>query len=86
MNLNGVNVIISPDIKRQRRKHKKRRINKKWLKRYGCIITKSPIEDYAAIYTPLGLVVNERTYAEITRLTRRAESDRTESNRKSKRI
>jgi hypothetical protein len=32
--LNGLKIIIYPDAK-QRRKHRKRRINKKWAKRYG---------------------------------------------------
>ena len=40
----GMPVIIIPS-KRQRRTHKKKRINKKWLKRYGYIYYSNGIED-----------------------------------------
>ena len=33
--LGGMPIIILPPIKKQARTHKKKRINKKWLKRYG---------------------------------------------------
>lgn len=38
----------------QARKHKKRRINKKWLKRYGCIVFR--LEGYRAIRKEDGTV------------------------------
>lgn len=34
-NYTGVPIIVVPDSKRQNRIHKKKRINKKWAKRYG---------------------------------------------------
>lgn len=34
---NGYKVYITKGIEQQKRKHKKKRINKKWLKRYGTI-------------------------------------------------
>lgn len=34
---NGYKVYITKGIEQQKRRHKKKRINKKWLKRYGTI-------------------------------------------------
>ena len=34
-NYTGIPIIVVPDIKRQNRTHKKKRINKKWGKKYG---------------------------------------------------
>lgn len=62
MFLNGLPVVISRDIKIQNRKHKKRRINKKWAKRYGYYIQKSIVEDGQVITTPSHIIMNERTY------------------------
>lgn len=42
MTLNGIPVWIDQGVKIQRRKHRKKRINKKWQKRYGFYI-KSPL-------------------------------------------
>ena len=64
--LTGVPIIIDYDrvIKTQRRKHKKKRINKKWLKRYGykVEIYKSYLKDGQVVNTPNGLFMNQRTY------------------------
>ena len=62
----GTRIIIDYDkvIKTQRRKHKKKRINKKWLKRYGykVDIHKSCLEDGKIVKIPDGLIMNQRTY------------------------
>ena len=62
----GTPIIIDYDkvIKTQKRRHKKKRINKKWLKRYGydVNIRKSSLKDGQVIYTLTGLFMNERTY------------------------
>ena len=62
----GTPIIIDHDkvIKTQKRRHKKKRINKKWLKRYGYDITiqKSSLEDGQVISTLQGLMMNEKTY------------------------
>lgn len=36
-NLNGFYIIVVPDTKRQNRTHKRKRINKKWAKRYDLL-------------------------------------------------
>ena len=41
----GTPIIIVPPRKKQNRTHKKKRINKKWAKRYGFTLYKSIIGD-----------------------------------------
>lgn len=41
----GMQVIIAPEKKVQRKTHKKKRINKKWAKRYGYKYIKSMEDD-----------------------------------------
>ena len=41
----GTPIIVVPPRKKQNRTHKKKRINKKWTKRYGFILYKSIIGD-----------------------------------------
>lgn len=44
----GIPIIVIPDSKKQNRTHRKKRINKKWAKRYGYTQYNS-IEDDKAI-------------------------------------
>lgn len=61
--LNGIPVlIVSSERKIQNRKHKKKRINKKYIKRYGFTEIPSVIEDGKVISTSLMIVMNENTY------------------------
>ena len=59
--LNGIPVIIVKDIVVQKRKHKKKRINKKWKKRYGVTIRKR-MEDGKTILIDNTLYMNQYTY------------------------
>lgn len=49
---NGMEIIITPAIVKheQARKHRKKRINKKWLKRYG--LKEIPDDDTCYYYPP----------------------------------
>lgn len=58
----GIPIIVIPDKKVQKRKHKRKRINKKWLKRYGYNIIPSPFEDDKIISMDGKLYMNSRTY------------------------
>ena len=57
----GMPVIIAPS-KRQRRTHKKKRINKKWLKRYGYIYYGNGIEDNQTFTFNGCLYMNKNSY------------------------
>lgn len=60
---NGIPIrVILEDRKIQNRKHKKKRINKKYIKRYGFTEIPSVIEDGKIIATTLMIVMNEKTY------------------------
>lgn len=59
---NGFPIIVIADKIIQNKKHKKKRINKKWKKRYGFTVLKSPIEDGQVLMTQSGLYVNDKTY------------------------
>lgn len=59
----GMQVIIVPEKKVQRKTHKKKRINKKWAKRYGYKHIKSMEDDN--IYLIPGhnqIIMNRNTY------------------------
>lgn len=43
-NYTGIPIIVVPDSKKQNRTHKKKRINKKWAKRYGYTTYNSKIK------------------------------------------
>ena len=60
----GIQIIVVPDRKKQNRMHKKKRINKKWGKRYGYIIYNS-IEDEKVITMNGTMYMNPRTYYKI---------------------
>ena len=60
---NGIPVRVVPaERKIQNRKHKKKRMSKKYLKRYGFTTVPSIVEDGKIIATPLMIVMNENTY------------------------
>ena len=63
--LGGIPIIILPPIKKQARTHKKKRINKKWLKRYGYIYYSNGIEDNQAIKFNGCLYMNRNSYLAI---------------------
>ena len=69
-NLNGVNIIVVPDSLRQNRTHKRKRINKKWAKRYG-FSRYNTLEDGKIVQSVLDktLYMNPRTYDNLLRLT-----------------
>ena len=54
-------IIVVPDSKKQNRTHKKKRINKKWAKRYGHT-TSNSIEDEKVIMMNGSMYVNPRAY------------------------
>lgn len=57
----GIPIIIMPVREYQNRKHKKKRINKKWRKRYG-VTGYSLIEDGEVISYNGQLTMNKKTY------------------------
>lgn len=63
----GIPIIAVPDRKKQNRVHKKKRINKKWAKRYGYAIYNS-IEDEKVITMNGTMYMNPRTYYKIQEL------------------
>lgn len=66
-NYTGIPIIVVPDNKKQNRKHKKKRINKKWAKRYGYTIYNS-IADEQVITMNGSIYVNPRTYYKLKSL------------------
>lgn len=60
-NYSGISIIVVPDKKKQNRTHRKRKINKKWAKRYG-YTTYNSIEDEKVIMMNGSMYVNPRTY------------------------
>lgn len=63
----GIPIIVIPDNKKQNKTHKKKRINKKWAKRYG-YITYNFIEDGKVIMMNERVCVNPRTYQKLKSL------------------
>lgn len=57
----GIPIIVVPDSKKQNKTHKKKRINKKWVKRYGYTLYNS-IEDEKVITMNGSMYMNPRTY------------------------
>lgn len=60
-------IIVVPDSKKQNRTHRKKRINKKWAKRYG-YTTYNFIEDDKVIMMNGRICVNPRTYYKLKSL------------------
>ena len=60
-NYTGIPIIVVPDSKKQNRTHKKKRINKKWAKRYG-YTTSNSIEDEKVIMMNGSMYVNPMAY------------------------
>ena len=63
----GIPIIVVPDSKKQNRTHRKKRINKKWAKRYG-YTTYNFIEDEQIITMNGSMYVNPRTYYKLKSL------------------
>ena len=63
--LGGMPIIILPPIKKQARTHKKKRINKKWLERYGYIYYSNGIEDNQTFTFNGCLYMNSNSYLTI---------------------
>lgn len=63
----GIPIIVVPDSKKQNRTHRKKRINKKWAKRYG-YTTYNSIEDEQIITMNGSIYVNPRTYYKLKSL------------------
>lgn len=60
----GIPIIVIPDSKKQNRTHRKKRINKKWAKRYGYTIY-NLFEDDKVIMMNGNLYMNPMTYYKI---------------------
>ena len=58
---NGIQIIVIPDSKKQNRTHRKKRINKKWAKRYGYTQYNS-MEDDQVVSLNGNMYMNPRTY------------------------
>ena len=72
--LGGMPIIILPPIKKQVRTHKKKRINKKWLKRYGYIYYSNGIEDNQTFTFNGCLYMNRNSYLALKKvLTKKGE-------------
>lgn len=67
---NGANIIVVPDSLRQNRTHKRKRINKKWAKRYG-FSRYNTLEDGKIVQSVLDktLYMNPRTYNDLRRIS-----------------
>ena len=63
----GVPIIVIPDSKKQNRTHRKKRINKKWAKRYGYTQYNS-MEDDQVVSLSGNMYMNPRTYYKIKSL------------------
>lgn len=62
--LSGMPIVITPSSKTQNRTHKKKRINKKWAKRYGYTYHEV-IEDGKIIQFGSMLYMNQKTHEEL---------------------
>ena len=66
----GANIVVVPGSLQQNRTHKRKRINKKWAKRYG-FSRYNALEDGKIVQLVLDktLYMNPRTYDNLLRLT-----------------
>lgn len=62
--LSGMPIVITPGCKTQNRTHKKKRINKKWAKRYGYTYYEV-LEDGKVLQVGNVLYMNQRTHEEL---------------------
>ena len=62
--LGGTPIIIIPTIKTQNRTHKKKRINKKWAKRYGFTISET-LKNGETYMMDGKLYMNQHTYTQL---------------------
>lgn len=66
--LNGIPVMVLTPVKHQRRRHKRKRINKKWCKKYGYTVREPlALEKGQVIMVDGKLVMNEQTYSMLKR-------------------
>lgn len=65
--INGFKVITTPNPKQiQKRTHRKKRINKKWAKRYGYYMSRPTTQDDQIYMLPdKTLIMNENTYLKL---------------------
>ena len=63
--LYGTTIIIVPTRKIQNRTHKKKRINKKWAKRYGLTLYKSIIGDNDMLMLDNKLYMGYKAYEKL---------------------
>lgn len=75
--LGGMPIVILPPIKKQARTHKKKRINKKWLKRYGYIYYSNGIEDNQTFTFNGCLYMNRNSYLALKKVL---EKEKTNGN------
>ena len=66
----GMQLIEHPWPKKQARTHRKKRINKKWLKRYGYIVDTSVDTGNAFVFQGRAVIVYPHTFARITAAVR----------------
>lgn len=62
--INGTPIIIVPTRKIQNRTHKKKRINKKWAKRYGFIVFET-LKNGETFMMDGKLYMNQHTYTQL---------------------
>ena len=60
----GIPIVVTDHYK-QRRTHKKKRINKKWAKRYGIVRCGMPLEDGRVLVFDGKLYMNQATFYKI---------------------
>lgn len=65
--MSGLPVIIVPSSKRQNRTHKKKRINKKWAKRYA-FTTYEILEDGKVVTIGGTMYMNQKTYEALRKM------------------
>lgn len=63
--IGGYKIIVTKQGKRQVRTHKKRRINKKWAKRYGYYYSKLPIDNDQIFKFGQILIMSEKAYKKL---------------------
>lgn len=64
---NGMPIVITPGSKIQNRTHKKKRINKKWAKRYG-YTDSNVLEDGKIIQFGNMLCMNQKTHESLRKM------------------
>ena len=62
--MNGTPVVIVPSSKSQNRTHNKKRINKKWAKRYG-FTTYEMVDDGKVLMFGDVMYMNQKTYEDL---------------------